>query len=87
MSLRNTSAVLAGADRGGDEVLDHRALERIGDDQRRRGQEVGAHVGADAAFEVAVARDHRAATRPFSLIALLIGSASGPELPMQVVQP
>jgi len=27
------------------------------------------------------------ATRSFSLIALLSGSASGPELPMQVVQP
>jgi hypothetical protein len=28
-----------------------------------------------------------AATRPFSSIAVAIGSASGPELPMQVVQP
>jgi hypothetical protein len=59
MSLRYTScAVLALADRGGGEILDHRALERIGDHQRRRGEEVRAHVGRDAALEVAVARDH-----------------------------
>ena len=37
----------------------HRARERIGDDQRRRGEIVGAHVRIDAALEVAVARQHR----------------------------
>ena len=37
----------------------HRAGERVGDDQRRRGEIVGAHVGVDAAFEVAVAGQHR----------------------------
>ena len=41
------------------EVDMHRAGERIGDDQRRRGEIVGAHVRVDAAFEVAVARQHR----------------------------
>ena len=37
----------------------HRAGDRIGDDQRRRGEIVGAHVGVDAALEIAVAREHR----------------------------
>ena len=37
-------AVLILADRGFGDVLGHRALERIGDHQRRRGEEVGAHV-------------------------------------------
>ena len=35
-----------------------RAGERVGHDQRRRGQVVGLHVGVDAALEVAVAREH-----------------------------
>ena len=37
----------------------HRAGERVGDDQRRRGEVVRAHVLLDAAFEVAVAAQHR----------------------------
>ena len=37
-----------------------RALERIGDDQRRRGEIIGAAVGRHAALEIAVARQHRA---------------------------
>ena len=35
-----------------------RAGERIGDDQRRRGEVVRPHVGIDAALEVAVAGEH-----------------------------
>ena len=42
-----------------DHVLRHRALERIGDHQRRRGEEVRAHVLADASFEIAIARQDR----------------------------
>ena len=37
----------------------HRPGQRIGDDQRRRRQVVGAHVLLDAALEVAVAAQHR----------------------------
>ena len=57
-------AIGAGADRGGGEILDHRALQRIGHHQRRAGEEIGAHVGADAAFEIAVARNHRGGDQP-----------------------
>ena len=32
-------------DRGGGEILGHRALQCIGDNQRRRSEEVGAHIG------------------------------------------
>ena len=41
------------------EVFGHGALERISDHQRRRGQEVCAHIGRHAAFKVAVARNDR----------------------------
>ena len=51
-------AVLALADRLDREILGHGARQRIGDDQRRRGQIVGLHVRTDAAFEVAVTRQH-----------------------------
>ena len=37
----------------------HLAQQRIGHDQRRRGQIVGAHVGMHAALEIAVAGEHR----------------------------
>ena len=40
------------------EIGIHRARERIGNDQRRRGEIVGTHVGIDATFEVAVAGEH-----------------------------
>ena len=36
----------------------HRARERISNDQRRRGQVIGAHVGVDPPFEIAVAGEH-----------------------------
>ena len=42
-----------------EQVAIHRACERVGDDQRRRGEIVGAHVGVDAALEIAIAREHR----------------------------
>ena len=51
-------AVAAGAERLLGEILLHRTGERVGDDERRRGEVVGLHVGADAAFEVAVAGEH-----------------------------
>ena len=41
------------------EVDVDRARERVGDDERRAREEVLLHVGVDAAFEVAVAREHR----------------------------
>ena len=37
----------------------HRARKRVGDDEGRGGQVVRLHVGADAALEVAVPRQHR----------------------------
>ena len=43
------------------EVLQHRAGDRVGHHQRRRGEEVGAEVRVDARLEVAVAREHRGA--------------------------
>ena len=39
------------------EVFGHCALKRVGDNQGRRRQEVGAHIGRHAAFKVAVARN------------------------------
>ena len=52
-------ALLVEAERLLGEIDIHRAGDRVGDHQRRRGEIVGAHVGVDAAFEVAVAREHR----------------------------
>ena len=46
------------------EIDVHRAGQRVGDDQRRRRQVVGAHVLLDAAFEVAVAAQHRRDDEP-----------------------
>ncbi|MPL73108.1 hypothetical protein SDC9_18901 [bioreactor metagenome] len=51
-------AVLRGGDRLARQVDVHVAGDRIGDHERRRGEEVRAHVGRDPAFEVAVAREH-----------------------------
>ena len=53
-------ALGVGAERRLDDVDLERAGERIGDDERRRSEEVRAHVGVHAAFEIAVAREHRA---------------------------
>ncbi len=52
-------AVLVLAERVADDVDVHRAGERVGDAQRRRGEVVHLHVRVDAALEVAVARQHR----------------------------
>ncbi len=49
------AALLVGAQRLLGDVDLHGAGDRVGDDQRRRRQIVGAHVGVDAAFEVAIA--------------------------------
>ena len=62
--------------------------ERVGDDERRRGEVVRLHLGVDARLEVAVAGEHGAddevaLARPPARSA----RAAGPELPMQVVQP
>ena len=38
----------------------HAAGQSVGDDQRRGGKEVHLALGVDAAFEIAVARQHRA---------------------------
>jgi hypothetical protein len=47
------------ADGVGGKVDVHVARQRIGHNQRRRGEVVGAHIGADPALEVAVARQDR----------------------------
>ena len=54
----NVLPVLALAQRLGGQVHMDVASQRIGDDEGRRGQIVGLHIRVDAAFEVAVARDH-----------------------------
>ena len=51
-------ALGVGAERLLDHVDAHRAGDRIGDHQRRRGEIIGAHVGVDAALEIAVAGEH-----------------------------
>ncbi len=51
-------AVRAGAERLGVQVDVHRAGERVGHDQRRRGEEVHLHFRMHAALEVAVAGQH-----------------------------
>ena len=43
----------------GGEVDVHRAGQRVGHHERRRGQVVHPHVGVDASLEVPVAREHR----------------------------
>ena len=53
------AAFLVGAERSLGDVDLHRTGNRVGDDERRRRQVVGAHVGVDAAFEVAIAGQHR----------------------------
>ncbi len=52
-------ALGVGAERLGLEVEVHRPGQRVGDDQRRAGEVVHLHVGADPALEVAVAGEHR----------------------------
>ena len=60
MSLRKTFLpFLSTTQRALGDVDVHRAGDRIGDHQRRRSEIVRAHVRVDAAFEVAVAGQHR----------------------------
>ena len=80
-------AVGVGAQRVVHQVDVHRAGQRVGDDQRRRGEVVHLHVGVDAALEVAVARQHRGDGEVALVHRRLTSSMIGPELPMQVVQP
>ena len=64
------------------------AGEGVGDDQRRRGEEIRPHLGVDAALEIAVAAQHR---RDDEVVLVDLRAtpvrAAGRELPMQVVQP
>ena len=53
-------AVLAGAERFLGQVDVQRAGDRVGDDERWRGEEVHPYFGVHAALEVAVAGQHRA---------------------------
>ena len=69
------------------QILLHGACKRVGDDERGRRQIIRLDVRADAAFEVAVAGEHGGGDDPLPLIAFEISGASGPEFPMQVVQP
>ena len=60
MSFRYTGwPSLAGAERLGGQIDVQRSRQRVGDDERRRREVVRAHVLLDAAFEVAVAGQHR----------------------------
>ena len=81
-------AVRAGAERLGRQVDVDAPGERERDDERRRREVARARQRVDAALEVAVARQdrrRRPGRSPRSPAA--IGSSSGPQLPMQVVQP
>ena len=80
-------AVLVLPERLVEQVDVHRAGERVGDAQRRRREVVHLHVGVDAALEVAVARSTETTARSSAPTTSEISSGSGPELPMQVVQP
>jgi hypothetical protein len=87
MSFRNTGWPSARAERLGVRSMSMRAGERVRDDERRRGEVVHLHLRMHAAFEVAVAREHRGADDVAGLHAGRDLGFSGPELPMHVVQP
>ena len=60
MSLRKTGLPSVPVPSGSvSRSMSMRAGERVGDDQRRRREVVRAHLGVDAALEVAVAAEHR----------------------------
>ena len=75
------------AERVGVEVVADVAGERVGDDERRRHQVVGADFGRDAALEVAVAGEDGDGDEAVLFDGFETSVGSGPELPMQVVQP
>ena len=70
-----------------DEVEIHPAGQRVGDDERRGSQVVRLDLRVDARLEVAVSREHGTDDQVAVRDGLAIASGSGPELPMQVVQP
>jgi len=74
-------------ERLGLEVDVHRAGERVGDDERRRREVVGAHDGLTRPSKLRLPDRTEHTTRLPSLTAAAIASSTGPELPMQVVQP
>ena len=80
-------AVLALAERLRHQVLHHRAGDRVGHHQRRRGEEVRLEVGVDPRLEVAVARQHGGAYEVVLDDRLVDLGDRSPALPMQVVQP
>ena len=75
------------AQRVGGEVVADVAGERVGDHQRRRHQVICADLGRDSALEVAIAGEHGDRDEEWSSMAFETSVGSGPELPMQVVQP
>jgi hypothetical protein len=76
------------AERVGFEVVADVAGEGVGDDQRRAHQIICADLGGDAALEVAVAGEDGDGDERVVFDGLAETSVgSGPELPMQVVQP
>jgi hypothetical protein len=80
-------AVRIVSDRFAEQVGVHGAGQGVGDYQRRRGEEVHLAVGVDPALEVAVADSTEHTVRSCPVTAALTAGISGPELPMQVVQP
>ena len=80
-------AVPVGAERLLGEVDVQRAGEGVGDDQGRRGQVVHAHLGLMRPSKLRLPERTAATTRSSSRDGLGTASGSGPELPMQVVQP
>ena len=70
------------------EVDVDRSGERVGDDQRRAREKVGAYLLMNACLEVPVAREHARGHQVIPVDGFLdLRGSSGPELPMQVVQP
>ncbi len=80
-------AVVVRTDRILLEVDVHPPGEAISDDQRRGREVVRLDLRVDTRLEVAIAERTLVVQRSCSSIAFSIGSASGPELPIQVVQP
>ena len=64
VAQENFFSSLVGSNRLLREILRYGTSQRIRDDQRRRGQIIGLHVGADAAFEIAVAGENRGGDDP-----------------------
>ena len=67
------------AERLAGQILRHAAGQRIGDDERRRGEIIGLRVRAHPAFEIAIAREHRGGDDPVVVDRLgdLVGERAG----------